>query len=301
MLPALQPVQGGRERSASSPASTPTGSTSALGRAAGTDPMTTTRCSATAPPRCPTTSPSSSHELLAYLEDTLPARPSRSRGCRPTSPAARNGRSRGCSAPPAERASGPPSWASPTRSPTSSTRTARHRRTYRARFRTVAPARRPQHAVAAWVVCRRHRRGGRAAARASAAWRSAAAPRAPDPGPAADKPRCASWSPGRGSTPARRRAPLDLGAPATVRAGLEAARRRVRRERGDRGHDHPRPRGPAPLLRAARRRLRAHQHAVAHRHLSGRRGRLLHPPLGRPPGNGRKRANRTSAGTDLGR
>ena len=62
-----------------------------------------------------------------------------------------------------------------------------------------------------------------------------------------------------------------VGSPETVRPRARADRGRLRRRRGDRGHDHPRPRRPAPLLRADRRGVRARR----------RRGRD-----GPPPGTG---------------
>ena len=84
-----------------------------------------------------------------------------------------------------------------------------------------------------------------------------AAPRQPDPGPAAGE--------GARSTSARcrrlhqsggRRAVL--GTPEQVRAGLEEVAERLRRRRGHHRHDLPRPRRARPLLRADRRGVRAH-------------------------------------------
>ena len=48
-----------------------------------------------------------------------------------------------------------------------------------------------------------------------------------------------------------------VGTPAQVREGIEAVASEYGAARGDRRHDHVRPRGPAPLLRADRRRVRA--------------------------------------------
>ena len=54
----------------------------------------------------------------------------------------------------------------------------------------------------------------------------------------------------------RRSARTIVGTPATGARRARGGRRRLRRRGGDRGHDHPRPRRPAPLLRADRRSVR---------------------------------------------
>ena len=120
-------------------------------------------------------------ELLAYLEDTLPrghpfARLAKALPGLPERP------SLGCSAPRRRAASGPASWACPTRSPTSSTRTGRDRARYRASSRpATAPA--PRTVVAVWAIAR----DTDAEARAAGGQRRMAfdaAPRPADPGAA---------------------------------------------------------------------------------------------------------------------
>ena len=131
-----------------------------LGRASGTDPMTTYALQRDRRQASPDDFPQQLAELLAYFEDDLPAdHPFRQP--RQRSPACPSCRCRGCSAPRSRARSGPASSACPTRSPTSSTRPARRSP------RPTASASRPygrckpqRTAVAAWVLCAADRRGG---------------------------------------------------------------------------------------------------------------------------------------------
>ena len=101
---------------------------------------------------------------------------------------------------------------------------------------------------------RRHRGGGDAAGDQQPDGVHDAAPRAPDRRPAARRSPSASSPPSGDGLSQRRR--TIVGTPAQVRAGIEQAASRVRRGRGDRRHDHLRPRRPPPLLRADRGRAR---------------------------------------------
>ena len=126
-----------------------------IGRAAGTDPMTTLRAPARPPPgRARRLPRSSSPSCSAYLEDRLPARPP-VRAARRRCPACPRRPSRGCSAPRRRARSGPPSSACPTRSPTSSTRTgaADRRPLPRALRRRRARSPAPRVAVGVWAIC----------------------------------------------------------------------------------------------------------------------------------------------------
>ena len=159
---------------------------------------------------------------------------------------ARAARCRGCWAPRRRARSGPASSGCATRSPTSSTRTApRSHKLYRERFEPGRDLQAPRTAVAAWVLCAPTdeeaqelasssrmtftllRRGqliaGAAAGEGARVSRRARANRPP------------SDAPGRRAI---------IGSPEKVRAALEDARGRLRRRRGDRRHDHLRPRGP---------------------------------------------------------
>jgi luciferase family oxidoreductase group 1 len=98
-----------------------------VGRASGTDPLTAYALQRDRRQASPDDFPEQLAELLAHLEDDLPedhpfARLSRSLPAAPRRP------SRGCLDPRRRARSGPPSSASPTRSPTSSTATARRSR-----------------------------------------------------------------------------------------------------------------------------------------------------------------------------
>ena len=91
-----------------------------LGRAAGTDPMTTFALQRDRRQAAPDDFPQQLAELLAYLDDSLPE-DHPSRGSPASCPGARSCRCRGCSAPRRRARSGRESWAFPMRSPTSST------------------------------------------------------------------------------------------------------------------------------------------------------------------------------------
>ena len=89
-----------------------------LGRASGTDPLTTFALQRDRRQASPTTSPSSSPSCSAYLDGTIPDdHPFHRLRCRP-----RSARTRGCSARPRSARSGPTSSTSTTPSRTSSTR-----------------------------------------------------------------------------------------------------------------------------------------------------------------------------------
>ena len=138
-----------------SPACTPGRIDLGIGRAAGTDPMTTFALQRDRRQARPDDFPEQLAELLAYYEGALPGRPP-----------VRAARRRRCPAAPrparavaarllARRArSGPASSGCPTRSPTSSTpRARRSPPLYRARFAASARLRAPRVAVAVWAIC----------------------------------------------------------------------------------------------------------------------------------------------------
>ena len=95
-----------------------------IGRAPGTDGLTTYALQRDRRQAAPDDFPDQLAELLAYFERHAPAPSTRSRGSRRTCPAARSCRSRGCSGPRRRARSGPASSGCRMRSPTSSTRTA---------------------------------------------------------------------------------------------------------------------------------------------------------------------------------
>ena len=123
-----------------------------IGRAAGTDPMTTFARSAR-PPRtaAPDDFPEQPAELLAHYEQLPADHPFRRLGrrCR----ARRTGPRCGCSAPRPRARSGPASSGCPTRSRTSSTPTARRSPSSTASASRVAAARAPGVSVAVWAIC----------------------------------------------------------------------------------------------------------------------------------------------------
>ena len=216
--------------------------------------MTTSPCSATAARPPPDDFPAAARRAARLLRATAsrPTIRSRRLAACPGGPSAR---AVAAGLLDAERALGRPSSACPTRSPTSSTRRAPHRRAYRERFAARERLAAPRLAVAVWAIVRRHRGGG-----------PAAGGEQPDglpllrrgrliPVPPPEKALRFLASEGRPRAP-RRRPARDLGTPATVRAGPRDAGAEYGAEEVDRGHDHPRPRGPPALLRAARRGVR---------------------------------------------
>ena len=227
-----------------------------IGRASGTDPLTTFALQRDRRQAAPDDFPQQLAELLALARATA-CPPTTFRAPGGAAGAARVARSRGCWAPRRRARSGRRSSASPTPSPTSSTRAAPTiAADYRARFqptsgRLPAPRRRRRRLGRV----RRHRRGG-----PPAGGQRAHDARAAAPGPARSRSRrsrrrCASW------------ARATAGAPSPAAARSSARRtpcatgsrrwRRVRRRGGHRRHDHARPRRAPALLRAAGRGLRA--------------------------------------------
>ena len=155
-----------------------------IGRAAGTDPMTTHALQRDRRRPRRTTSREQLAELLAYFEDTLP------RGApvraarevlpgRPQTPDAVAARLVA-----AERASGPPSSACRTRSRTSSTRAARRSPRSTGAASPSRVRRSAAHGGRRLGARRRHRRGGRRLSSSSRHGVHDAAPRPADRGPA---------------------------------------------------------------------------------------------------------------------
>ena len=182
---------------------------------------------------------------------------------------ARATRRPGCSGPRCRARSGRPSWACPTRSPTSSTPTGR-----RSPGPTEERSTRPRTAVAVWALCAPTDEEAQFLATSNrmtfTLLRRGELIRCRRPRRRASG--CARKAQPR---PGRRTV---VGSPETVRAGLETAGPGVRRRRGDRGHDHPRPRGAPSLLRADRRGVRASAARGHHRRgLSARHGRRAQP------------------------
>ena len=132
-----------------------------LGRAAGTDPLTTFALQRDRRQAAPTTSPSSWPSCWPTSRTPCPTIiPSGT--WPPRCPAARSCRCRGCSGPRRRARSGPPSWDCPTPSRTSSTRRQRDRH---ALPRALQPGARPPgapHRGGGVGAVRAHRRGGRA-------------------------------------------------------------------------------------------------------------------------------------------
>ena len=191
-----------------------------LGRAPGTDPQTMFALQRDRRQASPDDFPEQLAELLAYLEDDFPAA-IRSRGSR-RCPAGRSGRSSGCSARRRRAGSGRRSSGCRTPSPTSSTRRAPRSRSSTAST-SSRRARRASRAVAVAVsafCAETDEEAQRLAASARMAF-DAAAPGAADPGPAG---RDGARVPRRAAAAAARRGGRSSGAPATVRAGLEAGR-----------------------------------------------------------------------------
>ena len=118
-----------------------------IGRAPGTDPMTTFALQRDRREASPDDFPQQLAELLGYLDDSLPANHPFRRYAR-SSPAAPRRRRCGCWAPRPRARSGPPSSTCPTRSPTSSTATAP-----RSSPTTALTTEHPEVSVGVWVVC----------------------------------------------------------------------------------------------------------------------------------------------------
>ena len=239
---ALLAVQGGRERSACSPACIPGRIDLGLGRASGTDPLTTYALQRDRREVSPDDFPQQLAELLAHFDGTFPAdHPFARLGQSLPGGAASSPRS-GCSAPPRRARSGPPQLGLPYAfadfiNPSG----ADIARSYRER--AESPHARRGRRVG---DRRRHRRGGRAAGVLDRHVLRDAAPGPADPRAAAREgaalPRAA-----RRPAPGRRRI---VGSPETVRAGIEEVA-------SEYGADEVivvtitlRPRGAPPLVRA---------------------------------------------------
>ena len=230
----------------------------ALGRAAGTDPLTTFALQRDRRQAAPDDFPAQLAELLAYLEDRHAARPpvrpprghaSRS-PVRPRAVAARDPLPQ--SALWAAELGLPYAFAdfiNPAGAPIAAS--------YRERFVDSVRLASPHVAVAVWALCAEQREEAEYLA-ASSRWAMVKLRRGeliavPPPDEALRNLEAAERSGLR--TAHRRRAVL--GTAAQVRDELEQIAARVRRPGADHRHDHARPRAAPPLLRAARGGLRA--------------------------------------------
>ena len=178
----------------------------AIGRAPGTDPMTTFALQRDRRQAAPDDFPTQLAELLGLLEDRLPARPPVRAPRRPSRPPPR-ARAVAAGLLAAERhlgrRAGPALRLRRLHQP--------HRRADRGQLPHAVrrdrarpgPARRRRRVG----HLRRHRRGGAAARRQRAHGDDDAAPRAPDPHPAGRQGACASWSPRAGARRDAARAP----------------------------------------------------------------------------------------------
>ena len=167
----------------------------ALGRAPGTDALTTFALQRDRRQARPTTSPSSSPSCSRTWRTACP-RSIRSRGSRRRCRAARTRPSRGCSAPRRRARCGRRELGLPLRvrrlhQPATAPRS---RALYRERFIDRRACRAPQLAVAVWALCADSRRGGRAPRRERAVAIAQAAPGRADRGAAARRGACASSS-----------------------------------------------------------------------------------------------------------
>ena len=247
-----------------------------IGRASGTDPLTTFALQRDRRQAAPDDFPQQLAELLAYLDDDAARRPPVPRGSPASCPGRPSARSRGCSARRRRARSGPRSSASPTRSPTSSTPAARQiAAPYRERFTPSERLAAPRVAVGAWVICADTDEEAQRLASSSRMTLTLLRRGRLIPVPPVEKalrflePRAAA---GR----RRARAAAIVGSPGRrVRGGARGARRGLRRRGGDRRDDHPRPRGAPALLRAARRGVRANVRRTG--------GLLTRPGLPREP------------------
>ena len=229
-----------------------------LGRAAGTDPLTTYALQRDRRQAAPDDFPEQLSELLAHLEDSLPpdhpfARLSQSLPGRPESP---EPWLLGSSA--AERDLGRPARPPLRVRGLHQPRGRVDRHGLRAPLRPRRAARRSAHRGRDMGDRGRDRGGGVAAGRLEPDGDGDAAPRPPDPGAAGRAGPALPEIRGR----ARPEPPHHRG---HARAGARRARdarAAVRRRRADRRHDHVRPRRPAAVLRAPGRRLRARRDAA---------------------------------------
>ena len=226
-----------------------------LGRAAGTDPLTTYALQRDRRSAAPDDFPEQLIELLAYLEDTLPDGHSFKRlTTLPGRPEKPEPWLLGSSAQSAIWAAqlGLPYAFADFISPNNEAIAA----DYRARFQHSERLRDPRLAVAAWVLAADTEEEAQRLAASQSHGLQDAPPRAADPGPPAREGVAVPGRRGRASRPA-------AAGPARDRRGDRqgprpgrAARRRLRRRRGDRGDDHPRPPGAPAVLRAAGGRVR---------------------------------------------
>ena len=136
-----------------------------IGRAAGTDPMTTHALQRDRRTGMPDDFPQQLAELLAFLDDRLP--PDHPFARLAALPGLPSGPSRGCWAPRPRARSGPGSSGCPTRSPTSSTPRARDRRAVPGEVRGLRAPGRPARGGVRVDHLRGHRRGGRGAGASS--------------------------------------------------------------------------------------------------------------------------------------
>ena len=233
-----------------------------IGRAAGTDPVTTHVLQRDRRQAPPDDFFDQLAELLAYLEDRFPddhplKRLDRAARACPRRP------SRGCSAPRRRARSGPPTSACPTRSRTSSTPTAasRSRALYRERFADSERLAAPRAAVAVWAIAadteeeaQRLAYSSRMAMAMLRRGRLIAVP----PVEKAER-----FLKGEGLLDKPARPPARARHARRGARRARAGRRRLRRRGGDRGLDHLRPRGPPALLRADRRGVRARRRRAA--------------------------------------
>ena len=222
-----------------------------IGRAAGTDPMTTYALQRDRRQAAPDDFPRAARGAARPTSRTRFPRDHPFARAGRRCPARPRRRSRGCSAPPPRARSGPRSSASPTRSPTSSTATGAQiadglPRGVRPRRRAAPRPRRPSPPGR----CAAETRGGGVAAdRVAPHGDGDAAPRPARSPSRRSSRRCASSRPRASRSRGSRR--ITAGTPEQVRAGARDDRAAVRRRRGDRRHDHPRPRRAAAVLRAA--------------------------------------------------
>ena len=228
-----------------------------IGRAAGTDPLTTFALQRDRRQAAPDDFPQQLAELLAYLDGTPARRPPLRAAGEDAARPARAARAVAARLLAAERDLGrrarPALRVRRLHQPDG----AEIARDYRARFADTSSRPRAAHGGRRVGDLRRDRRGGRSGWRPAARMAlHAAAPGPPDRGAAAREgaalPRSSS---GRGADGAARAA-RSSARPRPCARGLEEVAARVRRRRGDRRHDHPRPRGAPALLRADRRGLR---------------------------------------------
>ena len=225
-----------------------------IGRAPGTDPMTMLALQRDRRQRRARRLPRAARRAArpAGGPASRPGHPSRGspRRC-PAGPSARALAARLLAA---ERDLGRASWACPTRSPTSSTPRARRSPPTTAAASSTPSGWPRRSSRSAWSrSAPRPTTEARAPGRLEPHDALAAPPGPADPDPAGGE---GARLPGDAHAAAPAGAAAIVGAPATVRAGLEAVAAEYGAEEVDDPHDHPRPRGPPALLRAHRRRVR---------------------------------------------